>query len=249
MGKKNQNKGEMLGVIFDDSDKKKGPIVDSEDSDYFLAYEKGPEYFATYENEVAFYKGVEKMVRQDQFYRSTYPKYLNEVIGLSECQVFGHIEDTDRKSVSMEIHHGPLLTLYDIAEICTNWYRKHVGNPTTLRIADMVLEEHRQNHVQVVKLSKTAHDAVTDGKIHLNYNQGFGDVRSFLEKYHDGITPDLAKKINRELAWSAEHDTDDREVFQLAQSMRRWENDLVFDDEESDESIDWSYPGDEEEDK
>lgn len=228
MGRKNSKKEEMLGVIFDNTDKANGPVVDSDDADYILQYRKGPEYFAVYEKEVAFYKGVEKIVRQDQFYRTTYPKYLKEVIGLQECQVFGHVEDSDRKKVSMEIHHGPLLTLFDICEIVTTYYRKYYGPPSTLVIADLVLEEHRANRVQVVKLSKTAHQAVTNGDIHLTYQQGFGDVNSFLEKYHDGLTRDLVRKINRELIWSAEHDTDDRDVFLLTDNMRRWENDLDF---------------------
>lgn len=234
MGRKNSKKEEMLGVIFDSTDKENGPVVDSDDADYMLQYRKGPEYFAVYEKEVAFYKGVEKIVRQDQFYRSTYPKYLKEVIGLQECQVFGHIEDSDRKKVSMELHHGPLLTLFDVCEIVTNSYRKNYGPPSTLVIADLVLEEHRQNRVQLVKLSKSAHQAVTNGDVHLTYQQGFGDVNSFLEKYHDGLTKDLARKINRELAWSAEHDTDDHEIFLLTDKMKRWENDFDFDYEEDD---------------
>ena len=229
MGRQNKNKEEMLGVIFDNTEK--NPKVDSDDSDYILHYRKPDEYFDIYENMVAFIKGVEKIVRGDQFYRNTYPKYLQEVIGLQECQVFGHIEDTDRKKISMEIHHGPLLTLYDVSEIVTNWYRIHIGPPTTYTVADIVLEEHRNNRVQVVKLSKSAHDAVTNGDLHLNYNQGTGDVKGFLEKYHDGLTPELVQKINRELKWSSEHDTDDHEIFMLADRVRQWENDLVFDDE------------------
>lgn len=234
MGRKNSKKEEMLGVIFD-STSKDGPVVDSDDADYRLEYRKGDDYFSVYEKEVKFYKGVEKIVRQDQFYRTTWPKYLKEVVGLTECQVFGHIEDTDRKQVSMEIHHGPLLTLYDICEIVTTAVRRRGQKPTTLTIADLVLEEHRANRVQVVKLSKSAHQAVTDGELHLNYNQGTGDVKSFLEKYHDGLTPDIARKINRELAWSKEHDTDDHEVFALTERMREWDNDLLFDDDEDED--------------
>lgn len=230
MGRKNSKKTDMLGVIFDGTGKD-GPVVDSDDADYRLEYRKSDDFFAVYEKEVKFYKGVEKIVRQDQFYRTTWPKYLKEVVGLTECQVFGHIEDTDRKQVKMELHHGPLLTLYDICEIVTTAYRKRGGKPTTLVIADLVLEEHRANRVQVVKLCKSAHDAVTNGDVHLTYSQGTGDVKSFLEKYSDGITPDIARKINRELKWSAEHDTDDHGVFELTDRMREWENDLYFEDD------------------
>lgn len=237
---------EMLGIIFNESDSSHSAYVDSDDADYILEYNKGEEYFSVYEKKVAFYKGVEKAVRDDQFYRVTYPKYLKEVIGLQECQIFGHIEDSDRKKVSMEIHHGPILTLYDVCEIVTNWYRQYIGQPSTLKVADIVLEEHRLNNVQVVKLCKSAHDAVTNGEVHLTYSQGFGDLLSFLVKFKDGLTRELVAKINRELKWSAEHDTEDNDIFVITQNMRKWENDLFLDFDEDEEPFEDS---DEPEDK
>lgn len=229
-----KNKTEMIGVIFDDTDKQSGPIVDSDNSDFFLQFKKDEDFFSVYENEIEFYKGVEKLVRTDPFYKK-YIKYLIEIVGMKTCQVLSNVEIEDKSKVTVEMHHGPMLTLFDVVMIITNWCRTHGIKVTTYSVADMVLEEHRQNHIRVTLLTKSVHQQVTEGTVILNYNQGFGDVNSFLVKYHDGLTKEIVHAMNQYIEWSKENDSFDNDVLQIADKLKMWgNNDLDISSDEED---------------
>lgn len=219
---------DMLGVTFSPlSDETGGPCVDADSSMYYLPYDKNEEYFSIYENEVHFYKGVEDLVRKHPFYRSKLMKYLVEVVGVKTCQVFSNIEipDNPKSKVQFEMHHGPILTLFDIVQIVTTYYRKkEYPHITTCFIANVVVEEHRLNNVRLVVMTKTAHQQVTEGNVFLNYNMGFGNTEAFLEKYKEGVTDAMAQKINKYIEASIEHDSYDNDVFRIAEQFKRWGN-------------------------
>lgn len=215
---------QVPGIIFDKVDAPH-PTVDSDNADYYLEYDKTDDYFAYYDNEIAFYKGVEKLVRRHEFIRKTYPKYLKEVVGLKSCEVMPGIESDDKNKVAIEMHHGPILTLFDICEIVTKHMRANgVKNINTFSVAKEVVEQHRQNNVRVVFLSKSVHQKVHDDGIYLNYRQGFGDTLAFLELFKDGVDKDMKIKINDYIGWSMEHDSTDNEIFKLADTMKEWGN-------------------------
>lgn len=215
---------EIPGIIFDNTE---APIVDSDNSNYYLEFDKTDEYFSYYDNEVAFYKGVEKLVRKHKFIQRIYPKYLKEVVGLKTCQVMSGIEADDKNKVKIEMHHGPILTLFDICEIVTKHMRAHekkYPHINTFTVANEVVEQHRQNNVRVIFLSKSVHDKLHEDGIYLNYNQGFGDTLKFLELYKDGVDKDMKMKINEYIGWSMEHDSTDSDIFALSETMREWGN-------------------------
>lgn len=221
-----KNTAEMLGVTFSPLEGESGPCVSSDDSMYYLSYDKGDEFFSIYENEVHFYKGVEDLVRHHPFYKK-YIKYLIEVVGIKTCQVMPNIEipDDKKSKVTIEMHHGPMLTLFDVCEIVTQYYlAKRYEHITTAFIANVVIEEHRLNNVRTVLLSKSVHQQVTEGNVFLNYNMGFGDTETFLTKYREGITKPIADKINRYIQQSIEHDSYDNDVFRIAEKFKKWGN-------------------------
>lgn len=221
-------KEEMLGVEFNTDPSE--PFVDSSMSPFYIPFYKTEEYFEVYENYCTFVKACENNVRRSKFYK-TYIKYLTEVVGMKCCQVLPNIEIEDGNGkVTIEMHHGPILTLFDTCSIVLNHLRKQ-GDPfiTTFKVADIVLEEHRLNHVRVVLLSKTVHQAVHNDDIFLNYKMGFGDTQAFLEKYNDGIDKILRHKINEYIKWSMENDSTDNNVLELSESMKVWGNN-DFDD-------------------
>ena len=171
-------KEEMLGVEFNTDPSE--PFVDSSMSPFYIPFYKTEEYFEVYENYCTFVKACENNVRRSKFYK-TYIKYLTEVVGMKCCQVLPNIEIEDGNGkVTIEMHHGPILTLFDTCSIVLNHLRKQ-GDPfiTTFKVADIVLEEHRLNHVRVVLLSKTVHQAVHNDDIFLNSKMGFGDTQAF----------------------------------------------------------------------
>jgi hypothetical protein len=214
----------MPGIIFDRVDAPH-PRVDSDNANYYLEFDKTEDYFEYFDNEIAFIKNVERLVRKHQFIRVTYPRYLKEIIGLKECQVMPGIKADDKGKVSLEMHHGPILTLFDTCEIVTNAYRaRGAKDVNTFVIANEVVEQHRLNHVRVMFLCKSAHQKVHDEGIFLNYRHGFGDTLKFLEIFKDGVDKNMKIKINEYLAWSMEHDSTDNNVFRIADTMREWGN-------------------------
>jgi hypothetical protein len=221
---------EIPGIIFENA---KSPIVDSDNANYYLEYDKTDEYFGYYDNEIAFIKGVERMVRKHKFIQVTYPKYLKEVVGLKTCQIMPGIESDDKNKIRIELHHGPILTLFDICEIVTRHMRVHkYPYMNTFSVANEVVEQHRLNNVRVMFLAKSVHDKVHDEGIYINYKQGFGDTLRFLKLFKDGVNKDMKIKINEYLAWSLEHDSTDSNVLQIAETMREWGNNDYADAEE-----------------
>lgn len=215
----------MHGVIFD-NDPELGPKVDSDSSLFYLLFDKNEEFFSVYENEITFYKEVEKLVRKHPFY-SKYISYLINVVGIKTCQVLSNIEmdeNAKKQKVTIEMHHGPILTLFDTVMIICNWLRANGHELTTFKVANIVIEEHRLNNIRTVLVSKSVHQQIHEGNIQLNYQQGFGDTQAFLEKYKDGVDKEMRQKINKYISWSLENDSMDNDVLKLAESMKQWGN-------------------------
>ena len=138
------------------------------------------------------------------------------------------------------MHHGPILTLFDICSIVLNAYIKRgTKNITTFMVADTVIEEHRLNHVRVILLSKSVHDQVHLDNIQLNYQMGFGDTQAFLEKWNDGLDDSMKKNINEYIEWSKKNDSFDNDVLALSEHMKIWGNNDFneFDDIEMKDNV------------
>lgn len=225
---------EILGVKFDTSEPNQ-PKVDSDNSLYYIPFYKGKEFFENYESYIAFIKACESLVRKHSFYKQ-YKKYLIEIVGMNTCQVLPNIEadltDGNRK-VTVEMHHGPILTLFDTCQIVLN-YLINTGakDITTFKVANIVIEEHRLNNVRVMLLSKSVHQKIDDDQIMLNYNMGFGDTATFLRKYHEGLDKTIIRNINAYIEWSKANDSFDNHVFEISQDMEHWGNN-DYDDFES----------------
>lgn len=203
----------------------KNPTIDSDTSLYIIPFYKDEEYFANLDNFVSFIKETEKLVRTSKFY-SRYIKYLKEDIGLNFCQVLSNIkteEETD--NVKIEMHHGPILTLFDYISIVVDYMLYHGEKITTYKVADIILEEHFNNNIQVVMLSETVHELVHENDIFINYKQGFGNLEAFLKKYREGISDDQISKINKYIQLCAQYDSFDKHVLDLRQNVKKWTSD------------------------
>lgn len=222
-------KEEMLGVIFSETEKEQ-PMIDSNNSTYYIPFYKNDDYFGTYDNYVGFIKQCESLVRKHTFYK-TYISYLVNVVGMKTCQVLPNIEISEggKGGVTIEMHHGPILTLFDTCEIVLNHLRASgCQNITTFKVANIVLEEHRLNNVRVMLLTKSVHQKVHEDSIMLNYKMGFGNTAEFLRKYADGIDKSMRNNINKYIEWSMANDSYDNDVLDISVDMAKYEND--FDD-------------------
>ena len=205
---------------------KKNPIMDSPTEEFEIPFYKDNDYFVSLENFVSFVKAVESLVRRSDDYNK-YIKYLREEIGLTKCQVLSNIEtDQDDEDggqhTKIEMHHGPILTLFDLAAILTDWAIANDKKITTFYIADLLLQEHFNNNVQVVMLSTTVHEQVHEGNVWININQAFGNLSAFIDKYMDGLNITHVNKINSYIEKSIERDSYHNGVLTLNEQVKNW---------------------------
>ena len=145
-----------------------------------------------------FIKACESMIRTSKEYKR-YIKYLKEDIGLNYDMTMPNITSGEGKKTKVEMHHGPILTLYDYCAICTDHLLKNNIPVTTFRIARLILKEHQLNHVRVVMLSTMNHKLIDTGDLWLDCNMGWGDQNKFLENYKDGINKKMKEIINNNI--------------------------------------------------
>lgn len=199
----------------------KNPTIDSETAEFELPFYKDAEYFANLDNFVSFIKSIEKLVRTSEYYKR-YIAYIRNDIGLNCCQVLSNIQPDEEDNTELEMHHGPILTLFDYAAIITDYLLYTGKKITTFMVADLVLEEHFNNNVQVVMLSKTVHEQVGENVIFINLKQAFGDLNAFLKKYKNGLHEEQIEKINRYIELSQRYDSFDKNVLELKGFVKNW---------------------------
>lgn len=190
--------------------------VASPEAEFDISFNKDKYYFMNLENYVGFIKGCERAIRK-------HPDYSNFVDAIRElkmehCQVLGNISRFD---AVIEMHHGPMLTLFDYCAIVTDHLLNHDETVNTFKIAKIVLDEHYKEHVQIVMLCKTVHQLVDSGELFINLNQGIGDVNTFLKSYPDGLDKYKAK-INEYIDLSRKFKSHDSNILELENNMVSW---------------------------
>lgn len=200
----------------------KNPTIDSDTSLYTLPFYKDTDYFSNLDNFISFIKAVESLVRTSKYY-SRYIKYLKEDVGLNFCQVLSNIKQEDETSdVTIEMHHGPILTLFDYVSIVIDHMLYNDKKINTYLIADIILEEHFKNNIQVVMVSKTVHEEIHLNNIFISTKQAFGNLNAFIEKYKDGISDEQLNKINKYIKLCEEHDSYDKGILDLRDKIKSW---------------------------
>lgn len=187
------------------------PIIDSPNSMYQIPYFKQEDFFANWESYNAFVKDVERLVRTNDRYRK-YINYLKKEVKLDHCQVLSNLTDED---CPIEMHHGPIFNLFDYCSIITEYFLYKKWKINTFRIADVVLDEHQKNHVQVVMLAETIHQEVHARNIFINYKHAFGDLNAFIKKYGVAFSPEHIEKLNRYIDQSLMKDSTDYGLLKL----------------------------------
>lgn len=209
---------------------KKNPTLDSNDSIYELPFYKDAEFFYNLDNYVFYIKGIEKIIRSSKYYKR-YVAFLKKDLGMNFCQVKGNIqENEDDKHELIEMHHGPILSLFDYVAIVLEYSLVNNLDVSTFDIANIVMKEHFNFNIQTVMLCETVHQEVHDNKIFLNIKQGFGNLNGFIEKYRDGLLPEQILKINKYIELSKQYDSYDNDVMKLNESVTKWASEMGIDD-------------------
>lgn len=167
-------------------------FIQANDNPYAnISYYKDLDYFTDENLYNKFVKDVEKLVRTSKEY-SAFVSYIKNILGMNFCQVSSKIYDTD---ATIEMHHGPIFTLYDICSVVLNYYIKTGRKINTFRIANSVIDEHYAMRVQVVMMAVTNHEAIKNKDIFLNIHQGIGNVNEFIKMYADCLDDTQKYKI------------------------------------------------------
>lgn len=203
-------------IIYDKN--KITPIIDARTSFYNIPFYKDEEYFSNYESYINFIKGIEKAVRTNDRYNK-YIYYLKNEVKLNRCQVLKDVSSSDGEKVTIEMHHGPIFTLFDVCAIVLEYFIIKKWKITTMLVADAVLDEHQKNRVQVVMVSKTIHEEIHNGDIFINYHQAYGDINAFIKKYKDAISSEYREQINRYIDRSLLYDTNDFGILDLNKEL------------------------------
>ena len=195
--------------------------VDSPSSLYQIPYDKPESYFTNIESYVNYIKGIETLVRTNDKY-SKYIYYLKNTVGLDHCEVLPNIEVDKKGKIALEMHHGPIFTLYDYCEIMLEYFLIKGRRITTPRIAAAILEEHRMNRIQVMMVLSTVHEEIHNRDIFINYRQGFGNLDEFLKIYGIALSDKLKIKLNRYIDKSLASDSDSEDVFKLNDILMKY---------------------------
>lgn len=203
------------------SDERLCPIIDSHNSVYQLPLYKNEDYFINLESYNAFVRATERLIRTNDRYKK-YINHLKTKVGLNFCQVFPEITDDE---ADIEMHHGPILTLYDYVTITIEYFLYKKWKITTMSIANQVLSDHEDDIIQITMLSTSGHEQVTDRSIFLNYKQGYGDLSGYIRKYGKVLNDDMIKKINSYIDRSLMYDSNDFDIFKLNDALLKYKVD------------------------
>ena len=157
-----------------------------------ILYFKDNEYFFDDASYSKFIKEVEKMVRTSKDY-THFVGYIKNTLGINFCQVLSKVTESD--NVEVEMHHGPIFTLYDVCEVILNWFLKTGQRINTFRVADKVLDEHYAMRVQVVMLSKTMHEPLHQKHIFMHSNQPIQNINDLIKIYTPYLQDEQKYKI------------------------------------------------------
>lgn len=128
-----------------------------------------------------FIRKTESIIRKSVQYKAYKKKLMDS--GINMCAVLGNITDEKAK---IEMHHGPIFTLWDYVEITLQYLYKNNLPISTFRAADLVLSDHFDDLIQVVMISESVHKAIhnpSNNTMNIPLDSVWGDLVGYLEKY------------------------------------------------------------------
>lgn len=211
---------DLPGITYEGGIEK---TISSDDTSEVIMMYKPVDYFSDIVAYTKFVKACERVVRHSDDYKA-FVAWIKQVLGINFCQVSSNIVDGD---ASIEMHHGPIFTLFDYCSIILNDFIMRGKKISTFLVSDQVLEEHFQLRVQVVMLAKTNHEAITNRDLFLNIRQGIGNVNAFIQKYAHALDDEQKYKIWSYINYSKANETFDSgilDVPNVTKMIKRAEN-------------------------
>lgn len=166
-----------------------GPALKSTESPWIADF-----YFTDFYDEglyKKFIKSIEKLIRTSREYHTYIELLRSNINELNHDNIQKNITTGD---VDLEFHHYPF-TLYDIADIVVSHHIIAGDNITSFSIAKEIMKIHYENIIGLVPLTKTNHELAHSGNLFISEKQIFGNYKEFMNRYSDGISPELMNKV------------------------------------------------------
>ena len=179
---------------------------------YYLPFDKSPVDLSDPKIRNAFIKSVEKEVRTSRLYKQ-YIDYLKRKVGLTHCSVFGNIESKKGDKVKVEMHHGPIFTLYDYVSILLEKrLRDKTAEINTFDIAREVLDLHKRKLVQTVMLCESVHKSMDNKKLapFIPLDMTFGNLYEFIVEYGEYFSPQHRAELKNYFSHYQDNDQNNR---------------------------------------
>jgi len=178
---------DINSIIYDD---KYNPHLRSPNTSFEQPFKQYRDSLMDVEYYKNFLKNAISRFRHSRTY-TNYKHYLYE-LGLNRCQLLGQVTSD---IATIEMHHN-FLNIFDITLMICEHMLNTTGYVTTFDLVQALKEEHKNNRIPIVMLSKTAHQLYhnADGMV-LPARMCFGYWIELLGRYNKGITIDIAQKI------------------------------------------------------
>lgn len=197
------------------------PCLTSPNSTFDISFYQTRESLLDIDTYRVFLKNCEQRFRHSQTYKN-YKGFLIG-LGLDRCQVHGFI-NAEMEGVDIEMHHC-ILTLFDICLLITEHLLNTVGYVTTFDVVQLLKEEHKENNIALVMLSKTPHQVYHNDptQFFIHPKMCFGNWSALIEKYRLGFTQDIAFKLLYYLKKAIEvGETQDNGLLDLREKIKEW---------------------------
>ena len=179
--------------IYFEFDETQNPIISSPNSEFSIQFEQTKESLLEIDTYKNFISNAVAQFRHSRFYKQ-YKSYLID-LGLNRCQYFPNITVDLLGANGIEMHHN-FLTIYDIALMICEHVLNTEGHITTFKLIHLLKEEHSENRIPIVMLSKTVHQMYHNNEeFVIPASQCFGFWMELLYKYRNGITINIANKV------------------------------------------------------
>lgn len=194
------------------------PTLRSPSSSYELGFLQTKQSVADIESYARFINNAKDQFRHSRFYKA-YKAHLMS-LGMDHC-AFLHNINSDM--AELEMNHV-ILNIFDITLMICEHYLNTYGQVSTFHLIGALRDEHKNNRVPIIMMSKTVHQVYHDDDLfYVHPNQVFGKWTELITRYYNGITPEICTKLLFYIRTSLkEKNSSDNDLLSLADQIKNW---------------------------
>jgi hypothetical protein len=150
-----------------------------------------------------------------------YRDFLVDNMDMGRCSILSGLSDEESVAAALELHHCPL-ALYDVCELVLGQMIFDRARVTTFAVANRVMAYHWKGMVGLIPLTKTIHEAVHSGQVHVDPRSIFGNWAGLIEENRRGLAEHLVDKLKAvSSSWSSE-EAREQNARALTVGLQRW---------------------------